>query len=187
MSIQIWVPRAAANWTCLTNSGSANEILEKYLAGIGGIEAIMTQTKAVKGKKRGRPSAAKKEIETSPPPATKRSRREAHPAASTPPAAVKKWMPPTGSWEDEVDTIDAQQDTGTGKLVVYLTWKNGQKTRHDTSVIYKKCPQMVCPMTDTLVLPLLANIDVCADAKVLRTTHTSGPRRGIGLGMGSRD
>ncbi|CEJ91163.1 hypothetical protein VHEMI06895 [[Torrubiella] hemipterigena] len=122
---------------------SANEVLEKYLAGIGGIEAIMKQTKAVKGKKRGRPSAAKKDIEASPPPATKRSRREAHPAASTPPAAAKKWMPPTGSWEDEIDTIDAQQDTGSGKLVVYLTWKNGQKTRHDTSVIYKKCPQMM--------------------------------------------
>ncbi|OAQ98796.1 hypothetical protein LLEC1_08055 [Akanthomyces lecanii] len=27
--------------------------------------------------------------------------------------------------------------------MVYLVWKNGKKTRHQTSVIYKKCPQKV--------------------------------------------
>lgn len=26
---------------------------------------------------------------------------------------------------------------------MYLVWKNGKKTKHDTSVIYKKCPQKV--------------------------------------------
>ena len=31
-----------------------------------------------------------------------------------------------------------------GKLMVFLNWKNGQKTKHTTEVIYKKCPQKVC-------------------------------------------
>lgn len=133
---------ATANEPSLTPSDSANAILRKYLQSVGGMEAILSQSKAVKTKKRGRPSAVKAD-RASPQAPTKRSRREAHPADSPPPAAAKKWAPPAGSWEDHIDTIDAQQDTGTGKLVVYLTWKTGQKTRHPTEVIYKKCPQLV--------------------------------------------
>ncbi|KAJ4152030.1 hypothetical protein NW765_013562 [Fusarium oxysporum] len=49
--------------------------------------------------------------------------------------------PPAGSWEEEIETIDACEDEGSGKLIVYLIWKNGRKTKHDTDVIYKKCPQ----------------------------------------------
>ncbi|RSL96017.1 hypothetical protein CEP52_011750 [Fusarium oligoseptatum] len=72
----------------------------------------------------------------------KRSRRGgAHPADTTPPATAKKWSPPAGSWEDEIETIDACEEEGSGKLVVYLIWKNGNKTKHDTQIIYKKCPQ----------------------------------------------
>lgn len=75
---------------------------------------------------------------------TKRSRKSTtHPAATTPPA-TKKWTPPSGSWEDEIGTIDACEEEGSGKLVVYLNWKNGQKTKHETAIIYKKCPQKVC-------------------------------------------
>lgn len=76
----------------------------------------------------------------------KRSRKSngAHPGASTPPASSSKaWSPPAGSWEDDIESIDACQDEGLGQLMVYLVWKNGKKTRHQTSVIYKKCPQKV--------------------------------------------
>ncbi|KAH7312366.1 hypothetical protein B0I35DRAFT_411097 [Stachybotrys elegans] len=117
---------------------SASEVLDEYMAKIGGREKIFEQTdKALKTKKRGR------SIGGTPNGAAKRVRKNgaAHPAESTPPATVKKWSPPAGSWEDEIDTIDACEDGGGGKLVVYLIWKNGQKTKHDTQVIYKKCPQ----------------------------------------------
>lgn len=30
-----------------------------------------------------------------------------------------------------------------GKLVVFLNWKNGKKTKHNTDVIYRRCPQKV--------------------------------------------
>ncbi|KFA53717.1 hypothetical protein S40293_09647 [Stachybotrys chartarum IBT 40293] len=56
-------------------------------------------------------------------------------------AARKQWIPPSGSWEDEVETINACEQDNNGKLVVFLIWKNGQKTKHGTQVIYKKCPQ----------------------------------------------
>jgi chromobox protein 1 len=118
---------------------SASDILNAYFQKHGGRDAIFEETeKATKTKKRGRASNGT--------PATKkRSRRNGtHPADKTPPATSKEWSPPAGSWEDEIETIDACEDEGIGKLVVYLIWKNGQKTKHDTQTIYKKCPQKVC-------------------------------------------
>ncbi|KAM5346598.1 hypothetical protein ACJ41O_009603 [Fusarium nematophilum] len=116
---------------------SASEILEDYFAKIGGREKIFEELdKATKTKKRRRTTNGTPSTTAS---TTKRSRR-GHPGDSTPPA-TKKWSPPAGSWEDEIETIDACEDEGSGKLVVYLIWKNGQKTKHDTQIIYKKCPQ----------------------------------------------
>ncbi|RFU74650.1 chromo domain-containing [Trichoderma arundinaceum] len=116
---------------------SAGEILDAYLESIGGREKIYEETQdAARGKKRNRTSSS------TPAAATKRSKRNgAHPSDSTPPATADKWSPPAGSWEDEIETIDACEDEGSGRLVVYLVWKNGRKTKHDTKVIYKKCPQ----------------------------------------------
>ncbi|KAL6892764.1 hypothetical protein HDV57DRAFT_513053 [Trichoderma longibrachiatum] len=116
---------------------SAGEILSAYLESIGGREKIFEETQeASRGKKRGRTTSA------TPGATTKRSRRNGtHPGDSAPPATADKWSPPAGSWEDEIQTIDACEDEGSGRLVVYLVWKNGRKTKHDTKVIYKKCPQ----------------------------------------------
>lgn len=124
---------------------SASEVLDEYFAKIGGRDGIFKQTEtAARGKKRGRPSNGAPAAAAAAAP-TKRSRKNAgaHPAESTPPASAKKWSPPAGSWEDLIENIDACQEEDTGKLIVYLVWKNGQKTKHDTSVIYKKCPQKV--------------------------------------------
>ncbi|KAF4998083.1 hypothetical protein FDECE_11891 [Fusarium decemcellulare] len=118
---------------------NASEILEEYFERHGGREKIFEETdKASKTKKRRRTTNGTPSTTST----TKRSRRtNAHPASTTPPATSKKWSPPAGSWEDEIDTIDACEDEGSGKLIVYLIWKNGQKTKHDTQIIYKKCPQ----------------------------------------------
>ncbi|KAK2771574.1 heterochromatin protein one [Colletotrichum kahawae] len=121
----------------------AAEILEEYLRAIGGREALFEQkTKAKATKKRGRPAAS-----STPPATSKKSRRNGHPADSTPPASAiaaakaKPWTLPSGSWEEDVESIDACQDEVTGALVIYLNWKNGQKTKHPTEVVYKRCPQ----------------------------------------------
>ncbi|KND90596.1 Chromatin-associated protein swi6 [Tolypocladium ophioglossoides CBS 100239] len=131
-----WEKKTDLTWEPEDNlMESASEILEIYFARIGGRDKIFKESdKAARGKKRSRASSGAL--------ATKRSRKNgAHPADSTPPATSKKWSPPAGSWEDEIESIDACEDEGSGKLVVYLIWKNGRKTRHETSVIYKKCPQ----------------------------------------------
>ncbi|KAF9772744.1 hypothetical protein IL306_009527 [Fusarium sp. DS 682] len=70
-------------------------------------------------------------------------RNEAHVGNKTLLAAMKKWSPPSGSWEDEIEKIDACEEEDNGKLIVYLIWKNGQKTNHETQIIYEKCPQKV--------------------------------------------
>lgn len=117
---------------------TADEILEEYYKAIGGREAAFAESeKAARGKKRGRQSTGARGAAAP----AKRSRKNAtHPGATSPPA-TKKWTPPSGSWEDEIEKIDACEEEGSGKLVVYLNWKNGHKTKHETAVIYKKCPQ----------------------------------------------
>lgn len=53
-----------------------------------------------------------------------------------------KWMPPEGQWESDIASVDGCEYNG-GNLVVYVCWENGHKTRHDASVLYKRCPQKV--------------------------------------------
>jgi chromobox protein 1 len=72
-------------------------------------------------------------------------------------AAVKKWSPPSGSWEDEIEKIDGCEEDDNGKLIVYLIWKNGQKTNHVTQIIYKKCPQKV---VHSFVIPIACRFRV---------------------------
>ncbi|KAF4447012.1 putative chromatin-associated swi6 protein [Fusarium austroafricanum] len=116
---------------------SAQEILDAYFDKFGGREKIFEESEtAAKTKKRRRATNGT----TSTTSTTKRSRR-GHPANSATPATAKQWSPPAGSWENEIETIDACEDEGSGKLVVYLIWKNGRKTKHDVNVIYSKCPQ----------------------------------------------
>ncbi|KAF5257290.1 hypothetical protein FOXYS1_12193 [Fusarium oxysporum] len=52
----------------------------------------------------------------------------------------EQWTPPPGSWEEYIEIDDCQGDND-GNLIVYLAWKNGQRTKHGTQVIYEKCPQ----------------------------------------------
>ncbi|RSL39435.1 hypothetical protein CEP51_016811, partial [Fusarium floridanum] len=52
-----------------------------------------------------------------------------------------KWRPPVGSWEDHIQTIDGCEDASNGDLVVYATWKGGEKTRHKAQILHTKCPQ----------------------------------------------
>jgi chromobox protein 1 len=128
-------------------SPSAEEILNKYLKSVGGRDAILgedAQKKEPKTKKRGRAATA-----TSTPDSKsngKKPRKNApyHPASTTPPASLEKaaFKPPTGSWEDEVQGIDACEGTD-GNVMVFLQWASGHKTQHPLEQVYKRCPQKV--------------------------------------------
>lgn len=89
---------------------------------------------ALAGRKRGRQSGSATTGES------KRAKKQNngggahHPLDGTPPASAKQveWKPPSGSWEDHVETVDMCQDENDGSFIVYLTWKNGKKTPGDT-------------------------------------------------------
>jgi hypothetical protein len=148
------------------NSENASEALNEYLESIGGREALIRETEqALKTKKRGRPSSS-----STPQPGSKRSKRNGdHPADSEPPLSARAatWKPPPGSWEDHIAQLDACEDEESGKLMVYLTWKNGHKTCHETGVIYQRAPQKVCFLGYT---PGQLT-DLVLDVAVLRTPH----------------
>lgn len=137
---------------------NAAVVLEEYLESIGGRETILEEAQtALKTKKRGRPSTG------TPVNGTKRRRNDGHPASATPPASVRAWKPPQGSWEDHVESIDACHDENTGKLIVYLTWKDGQKTQHDTKVIYSRCPQKMLQFYERHVKIVATGSDTAKD------------------------
>ncbi|KAI4598253.1 hypothetical protein KJ359_003137 [Pestalotiopsis sp. 9143b] len=118
---------------------NASAVLEAYLESVGGRDKIISDSKTgTTKKKRGRPAATN----NTPTNGAKRTKRDAHPASGTPPASITKaWTPPAGSWEDHVAAIDALNDDNTGKLIVYLTWRNGHKTQHEPKIVYSRCPQ----------------------------------------------
>ncbi|KAI1118612.1 heterochromatin protein one [Nemania sp. NC0429] len=137
---------------------NATAVLEEYLESVGGRETIIAEAQTgLKTKKRGRPSTG------TPVNGTKRRRNDGHPASATPPASVRAWKPPQGSWEDHVESIDACHDENTGKLIVYLTWKDGQKTQHDTKVIYSRCPQKMLQFYERHVKIVATGSDTAKD------------------------
>ncbi len=119
---------------------NASSVLEEYFAKLGGREKLFEETAtALRGKKRGRPGSS------TPTTNGKKAKKNGHPLDEEAPrtARVEQWRPPAGLWEEHIAQLDAFEDEETGKLMVYLTWKNGHKTQHETSVIYKRCPQKV--------------------------------------------
>ncbi|KAI0509674.1 heterochromatin protein one [Xylaria bambusicola] len=137
---------------------NAADVLDEYLASVGGRDTILDEAQtALKTKKRGRPSSG------TPVNGSKRRRNESHPASASPPASARAWKPPQGSWEDAVESIDACHDENTGKLIVYLTWKTGQKTQHDTKVIYARCPQKMLQFYERHVKIVATGSDTAKD------------------------
>ncbi|KAI4862522.1 heterochromatin protein one [Hypoxylon rubiginosum] len=132
-----WEKKSDQTWEEFDNlRENASDALDEYLASVGGRDKILEDSKtALKTKKRGRPAIG------TPTNGTKRRRNESHPGSETPPASGKPWKTPQGTWEDHVESIDACHDESTGKLIVYLTWKDGHKTQHDTKTVYSRCPQ----------------------------------------------
>ncbi|OAQ58229.1 chromo (CHRromatin organization MOdifier) domain-containing protein [Pochonia chlamydosporia 170] len=116
------------------------EIVEQYFRLAGGRQNILT-TMLPRGKrapKRSkRSSAATAAAHTMSGRQLENGAKAVDEDSST---ATESWQPPAGSWEDEVDTIDSCERGRGGKLIVYLIWKNGKKTKHETPVVYKKCP-----------------------------------------------
>lgn len=141
---------------------NASAVLDAYLEKVGGRNAIIEQSRTgQKGKKRGRPATGTPTDGNS----KKSKRTGSHPASATPPASVttkkEDWKPPAGTWEDLVESLDACHDENTGKLIVYITWTNGNKTQHDTKVVYKRCPQKMLAFYEqhVKIVKTTANMD----------------------------
>ncbi|EJT80636.1 heterochromatin protein one [Gaeumannomyces tritici R3-111a-1] len=118
--------------------GTADTILDDYLNKFGGMQGLYKAgEKATKGKKRGRPSTS------GAPSSTKKSRANGGAAVDSDASETRKpgaWKPPAGSWEDQIDHVDMTRDTS-GDLIVWLTWKNGEKSQHKAQQAYTRAPQ----------------------------------------------
>ncbi|KAG9247181.1 hypothetical protein BJ878DRAFT_213151 [Calycina marina] len=130
-------------WESEENLATAQKMLDEYLFAIGGKEALLAawdnkKPEKKEKKKRGRASTLTDAANGS----AKKNKKSSHPASSTPPASAKaaEFKPPTGSWEEDVTGIDACEGPE-GAIVVYLSWKGGQKSQHPTAQVYKRCPQ----------------------------------------------
>lgn len=63
------------------------------------------------------------------------------------PKSKKDWLPPKGSWENDVNSIDAVEETdmpnGETQVMGYLIWNNNKRTKHDLLLLHEKCPRKV--------------------------------------------
>ncbi len=115
--------------------------MNEYLESVGGRDFITNGGIKKDNKKRGRPSSG---TPTSTANGSKKRKSEPHPKDTSPPLGMKKdFKPPTGSWEEDVQGIDACEGSD-GKVMVFLSWANGHKTQHPLEQVYKRCPQKVC-------------------------------------------
>ena len=150
-------PRSVADRQCRE---SAPSVLDEYIAKIGGRENLYNDGGLKKKRSRasmGTPTPAKR---------VRKNGTHTHPADIDTPASAKAvWQPPAGSWEDHIDQLDVNKNEH-GDLRVFVTWKNGQKSRHETQVVYKRCPQKVCYL-DT---HYRSSTDFREDASILRET-----------------
>ncbi|KAB5566513.1 hypothetical protein GE09DRAFT_1107068 [Coniochaeta sp. 2T2.1] len=140
-------------------------VLEEYYAAHGGKEKMIAEAKeGIKSKKRGRQQS------DTPSTTNKRSRKngDAHPLDTTPPATKRAaWKPPSGLWEDHIADLDVIEDDESGKLMVYVTWKDGRKTQHETSVIHKRAPQKMLQFYERHVRIIKRDANDVADEAVL--------------------
>ncbi|KAG5519457.1 hypothetical protein PMAC_002084 [Pneumocystis sp. 'macacae'] len=56
--------------------------------------------------------------------------------------STEAWKPPMhlSSWEDQIESVDTIERDASGKLLVYVNWIHGEKSVHDSLLIYQKCP-----------------------------------------------
>ncbi|ESZ93329.1 hypothetical protein SBOR_6282 [Sclerotinia borealis F-4128] len=144
-----WNKKSDLTWEPEENLETAQDILNAYLESVGGKESLMDQFNEKKaeaaelaekkqGKKRGRPSTGAGTPQAN----GKKLRKNGHPCSSTPPASLEptQFKPPSGTWEDDVVTIEAMEGPN-AEVIVYLTWKGGAKSQHPLHQVYKRCPQ----------------------------------------------
>jgi chromobox protein 1 len=52
------------------------------------------------------------------------------------------WVPKTQDWEPSVNKVThIEKDESSGRLVAFVDWKNGKKTKIDMDQIYQHCPR----------------------------------------------
>ncbi|PWI64701.1 hypothetical protein PCL_08627 [Purpureocillium lilacinum] len=105
-------------------------LLRQYFDRLGGRDRLVQDVEDA-----GRKVSGKSARDEAPTPTE--TQQPAHMSSTAIPAR------PVGSWEKDISSIDGCEDKGGGNLVVYVTWKNGSKTRHGTSAMYEHCPQMM--------------------------------------------
>ena len=119
----------------------ATEALKEYHEKIGG-KPIQRKVITPSSSSHKRPRTDSKP--STPTTATKNSkvRRLNESARPDSPATdnLSRWVPPKGSWEEDVMQVDTIERDDQG-LHIYLDWNNGKKTRHAIEKIYNKCPK----------------------------------------------
>ena len=117
--------------------------MDEYYSSIGGKPEFSGKNGAGTKKRKASQGAA-----DTPTDSKGKGRKRGRADEDTPKSAKKSWAPPEGSWENDVNNIDAVEEhpndsTGEKERFAYIMWNNGKKTYHPLSVINKKCPQKV--------------------------------------------
>lgn len=100
-------------------------------------ESMGACKQGVKKRRRKRTAASPKALQP-----TKRQ-KQTNQENVTPAISSLECSLPSGSWEDEIQSIDTIESDGVDKLVAYVTWKSAKRTKNGVAVLYDRCPQKV--------------------------------------------
>ncbi|PCD21418.1 hypothetical protein AU210_016381 [Fusarium oxysporum f. sp. radicis-cucumerinum] len=118
--------------------GTGKDILAEYYNAIDGKHRIFKESHREAKTKKRLPKADSTSGTAGKRRQTKRSKQCG--TDGTWPMTAEEWS--SLSELCEVRTIDGC-DKDAGRLIFYVTWKNGKKTKHGTKTIYERCPQMI--------------------------------------------
>ncbi|KJK84924.1 hypothetical protein H633G_11255 [Metarhizium anisopliae BRIP 53284] len=119
---------------CKTSTWEPENSLKKYIPRI-----IAQYKKRINGRQRdGEKKSGKRPVADLKGHPTKR--RKLTPGSSSN-NDLTEWKPPLESWDDKIQSIDTIEKVADGKLVSYVTWVDGKKTKQDIYVLFNKCPQ----------------------------------------------
>ncbi|KAG4301066.1 hypothetical protein PCANB_002611 [Pneumocystis canis] len=126
-------------WEDEKSCEGCKDLIEQYWESVGGCPPL--SEKSGPGRKR-KSIQSYKDVDNEYEMKQRKSVTKSKDLSTTNVLSTETWKPPMhlSSWEDQIESVDTIERDPSGKLLVYVNWIHGEKSVHDSLLIYQKCP-----------------------------------------------